>query len=351
MRHTIQKVHESLMLTRLRFPDAACLYVCRPGKGDDFTKEGDEGIEDKHVHVIAQQIKELTGEAPTVVTHHDRDAVGKISRFRKARDPYLVAVNMVSEGCDIPRIRAVAFCRYTTSEMLFRQIVGRALRIQYDEMSGRRLEDGTAAKIFIPTFPRLKAFAEALWGEAQEGLRDRRCKKCGEDPCVCPACKKCGQKPCQCDKTLFPGMTTPVGLDSMPMDDGGHMATDRVTEYYRREAFTLIRNDPIGGPYSNDVQIGRLLQMYDRNKAIAAQTQPLANPTEERERMRRKINRSIRKLAIDRHGGEFAKTYYEEIERPFRAKFKVILSTWTVERLREVCERLERRIIEVHRNG
>ena len=43
-------------------------------------------------------------------------------------NPYLVAVNMVSEGCDIPRLRAVAFCRYTTSEMLFRQIVGASKR-------------------------------------------------------------------------------------------------------------------------------------------------------------------------------------------------------------------------------
>jgi hypothetical protein len=129
------------------------------------------------------------------------------------------------------------------------------------------------------------------------------------------------------------------------------MATDRVTEHYRREALTLIQSDPVGGPYSNDVQIGRLLQMYDRKKAIAAQSQPLRNPTEERDRMGRKINRSIRKLAIDVYKEDFAKAFYEEIEKPFRTKFKVILNTWTVDRLREVYERLERRIIQVHRNG
>src|SRR5687768_10134007 len=95
---------------------------------------------------------------------------------------------MVSEGCDIPRLRAVAFCRYTTSQMLFRQIVGRALRLHKDE-------DGTAAQIYLPAFPRLVEFAERLYSDAQEGLRDRRCKKCGEDPCQCVC-----EQPCDCNR-------------------------------------------------------------------------------------------------------------------------------------------------------
>ena len=87
-------------------------YVCRPGSGENYTRDDGsaQAQEDKHVHAIAKQIEGLTGEKPTVVTHHDRDAVGKIACFRRATNPYLVAVNMVSEGCDIPRIRAVAFC-------------------------------------------------------------------------------------------------------------------------------------------------------------------------------------------------------------------------------------------------
>jgi len=109
IRHMIETVHSALMQTRTKFPDAACLFVCRPGGGEEVTREGGgEAIEDRNVHKIANQIEALTGETPTVVTHHDRDAAGKIARFRRGIDPYLVAINMVSEGCDIPRLRAVA---------------------------------------------------------------------------------------------------------------------------------------------------------------------------------------------------------------------------------------------------
>src|SRR5205823_5855186 len=52
----------------------------------------------------------------------------------------------------------IAFCRYTTSEMLFRQIVGRALRLHVPE-------DGTAAQIYVPAFPVLLDFAESLYTE------------------------------------------------------------------------------------------------------------------------------------------------------------------------------------------
>src|SRR5229473_4047784 len=38
--------------------------------------------------------------------------------------------------------------------------------------------------------------------EAQEGVRDRRCVRCGEWPCICP-CGECGKHPCECGQQLF----------------------------------------------------------------------------------------------------------------------------------------------------
>jgi superfamily II DNA or RNA helicase len=87
IRHMIETAHEALMQTRTKFPDAACLYVCRPGGGENYTREGSEAQEDKHVHMIAKQIEAITGETPTVVTHRDRDAVGKISCSGGGRTP------------------------------------------------------------------------------------------------------------------------------------------------------------------------------------------------------------------------------------------------------------------------
>jgi superfamily II DNA or RNA helicase len=348
IRHMIENVHQAHMQTRSKFPDAACLFVCRPGGGEEVTREGGgEAIEDRNVDKIAKQIEAITGETPTVVTHRDRDAVGKIARFRRGTNPYLVAINMVSEGCDIPRLRAVAFCRYTKSEMLFRQIVGRALRLHEPE-------DGTAAQIYIPAFPKLVEFAERLYSEAQEGVRDRRCGECGGWPCEC-ACPECGQHPCECAQLLFPTNELKlIGLDATPQLDGGHVGADKVTEHYVRYAITITQESDAHSHY-NHTQLGHALQRFVQlQQQSLQQTKPAprqANPAVERELMRRRINRYVRQLAFQLYDKEFQKAYYHEIEVPFRTKFKVIINTWTVDKLREVADRLERRIMQVFRNG
>ena len=352
VRHIIEQAHGDLLKTRSRFPDAACLFVCRPGGGGNYT--GDDGgalaQEDKYVHAIAKQIEGITGEKPTVVTHRDADAVGKIACFRRAKNPYLVAVNMVSEGCDIPRIRAVAFCRYTTSEMLFRQIVGRALRRQDGD-------DDTAAQIYVPAFPVLLGFAKTLYSEAQEGIRDRRCAICQQYPCECP-CEKCGEpRPCACTKSLFPEENPLIGLSAIPVPDGGHYGADKVLQDFvvlaRRvtELYELHRA-------ANPVQMGhqfmamKALEAEGRPSPAASPTpQAQFNPVAERDKVRRLINRHVRRIAMHVYKRDFGKAYYEEVERHFHAKFKVIIETWGVEKLRPVADRLEKRIREVFRRG
>jgi superfamily II DNA or RNA helicase len=351
VRHIIEMAHTDLLKTRSKFPDAACLYVCRPGGGDNYTREdgGSLAQEDKHVHAIAKQIEGITGERPTVVTHHDSDAVGKIACFRRAKNPYLVAVNMVSEGCDIPRIRAVAFCRYTTSEMLFRQIVGRALRW----LPG---DEDIAAQIYLPAFPQLLAFGKTLYSEAEEGIRDRRCAICGSSnrPCDCP-CEQCGQpRPCECSKRLFPEENPIMGMDATPVPDGGHFGADKVME----EMVNLA--DRIKELYEvhragNSVQMGHMLQaakiLEQKSTQTPVSATPGYNPVAERDKLRRLINRHVRRLAIHVYKKDFKNAYYQEIERHFHEKFAVIVGAWGVEKLRPVADRLEKRILEVFRRG
>ena len=43
--------------------------------------------------------------APVVVLHTEAGAREKLAAFTASRDPWIVAVNMVSEGVDIPRLR------------------------------------------------------------------------------------------------------------------------------------------------------------------------------------------------------------------------------------------------------
>ncbi|MCW3014825.1 MAG: ATP-dependent helicase, partial [Solirubrobacterales bacterium] len=78
-----------------------------------------------HAKQIARLLREVTGRAPTVVLHTEARAAQKLSAFTDSRDEWLVAVNMVSEGVDIPRLRVGVYATAAKTPLIFRQIVGR----------------------------------------------------------------------------------------------------------------------------------------------------------------------------------------------------------------------------------
>jgi hypothetical protein len=140
--------------------------------------------------------------------------------------------------------------------MLFRQIVGRALRLHTPE-------DGTAAQIYIPAFPLLLEFAARLYKEAEEGIRDRRCRVCGEWPCACP-CPDCDKHPCECDRPyLFPMLEeSRIAIDAVPVLDGGHVGAEHVAELFV-EAAMKITEAYEAHRHLNHTQLGHADAMRD----------------------------------------------------------------------------------------
>ncbi len=59
---------------------------------------------------------------------NDPDPVDAIDRFDRSHEPWIVAVNMISEGVDIRRLRVVAYLTNRMTLLSFRQIVGRVVR-------------------------------------------------------------------------------------------------------------------------------------------------------------------------------------------------------------------------------
>jgi superfamily II DNA or RNA helicase len=79
-------------------------------------------------------LKEITGEEPTVVLSEDGPAANAaIEEFAESSGRWLVAVRMVSEGVDVPRLAVGVYATKTKTEMFFRQAVGRFVRRQRDE--------------------------------------------------------------------------------------------------------------------------------------------------------------------------------------------------------------------------
>lgn len=101
----------------------------------------------------AKILTELTGAKPCVVLSDDARASARIEEFSASLDRWMVAVRMVSEGVDVPRLAVGVYATATSTPLFFAQAVGRFVR------SRRR---GEVATVFLPTVPVLLAHAGTL---------------------------------------------------------------------------------------------------------------------------------------------------------------------------------------------
>ena len=110
----------------------------------------------KAARAYARLLSSITGEAPTLVLSDDPGSSDRISEFTCATSSWLVAVRMVSEGVDIPRLAVGVYATSASTPLYFAQAVGRFVR-------SRR--PGETASIFLPSVPSLLQLASEL--EAQ----------------------------------------------------------------------------------------------------------------------------------------------------------------------------------------
>ncbi|MEW1863734.1 DEAD/DEAH box helicase [Streptomyces sp. NBC_00669] len=120
----------------------------------------------------AKLLKELTGHKPTVVLSDDTGASKRIEEFAASEDRWMVAVRMVSEGVDVPRLAVGVYATTISTPLFFAQAVGRFVR------SRRR---GETASVFVPTIPMLLEFANEMEVERDHVL-DKPKKGGEEDP-------------------------------------------------------------------------------------------------------------------------------------------------------------------------
>jgi len=109
----------------------------------------------------AGQLKRITGESPTVILSDDARASAKIEDFAEGAKRWMVAVRMVSEGVDVPRLAVGVYATSTATPLFFAQAVGRYVRAR------RR---GETASIFLPSVPNLMALANQLELERDHAL-------------------------------------------------------------------------------------------------------------------------------------------------------------------------------------
>ncbi|HEX3804265.1 MAG TPA: DEAD/DEAH box helicase family protein [Solirubrobacteraceae bacterium] len=117
-----------------------------------------------HARKIAARLREVSGRPPVVVLHQDTRAAAKLAAFTHSGDPWIVAVNMVSEGVDIPRLRVGVYATAAKTPLIFRQIVGRFVRT----LPGREPEPSW---LYIPADTILRDHASAVEQELRYFVR------------------------------------------------------------------------------------------------------------------------------------------------------------------------------------
>ena len=106
----------------------------------------------------ATVIKQLTGVAPAVALSEDPKASKKITDFNQGNGKYLVAVRMVSEGVDVPRLAVLVWLTSYRTPLFFAQAVGRVVRAR---------KPNETATVFLPAVRPLLELAADL--EKQRG--------------------------------------------------------------------------------------------------------------------------------------------------------------------------------------
>ncbi|HLR27110.1 MAG TPA: DEAD/DEAH box helicase [Ruania sp.] len=131
---------------RRHVPDAGGLVIA-----SDQTK----------ARAYAKHLREITGTSPVVVLSDDEGASQRIEDFAGGDQRWMVAVRMVSEGVDVPRLAVGVYATSSATPLFFAQVIGRFVRAR---------KRGETASIFLPSVPTLLALAGELEAERDHAL-------------------------------------------------------------------------------------------------------------------------------------------------------------------------------------
>lgn len=109
----------------------------------------------------AEILHQITGEKPTIVLSDEAEASSRIEEFAKSESRWMVAVRMVSEGVDVPRLAVGVYATSSSTPLFFAQAIGRFVRAR------RR---GETASVFLPNVPQLLTLASEMERQRDHAL-------------------------------------------------------------------------------------------------------------------------------------------------------------------------------------
>lgn len=138
MSSVLRAADTRLSQVRTHMPDAGGLVIA----ADQELARAYQGI-----------LHRITGELPALVVSDDASSGDRISGFAGSDERWMVAVRMVSEGVDVPRLAVGVYATSTSTPLFFAQAVGRFVRTR---------RKGELATVFLPTVPIILSHAALL---------------------------------------------------------------------------------------------------------------------------------------------------------------------------------------------
>lgn len=153
MGEVLQQAQEQLVRVRQQgHTDAAGLVVA---------------MNQEHARYVATLLRQISGVEPAIIVSAEEEASRRLRQFTNSRDPWIVAVHMVSEGVDIPRLRVGVYATNVGTPMYFRQFCGRFVRTQGG------IPGDQHAMVYMPDDPYLRPLAAAIHIEVQGHLKGK----------------------------------------------------------------------------------------------------------------------------------------------------------------------------------
>ena len=245
----LEAADKRLTEVRRDMPDAAGLVIA-----------GDHA----DARAYAALLRGLTGKRPAVVLSDDPAASKKIAAFADSDERWMVAVRMVSEGVDIPRLAVGVYATSVSTALYFAQAVGRFVRAR------RR---GETASVFLPSVPVLLGFAAELEAERDHVLASST----GDTPEADELAEAQRERdtPDQLDEPAFQPLNASVHFDRV-LYDGGEFGTAAAAGSPEEEDFLglpgLLEPDQVRTLLSKHQQSQLAARSRDTNAAKTAKT-------------------------------------------------------------------------------
>ncbi|WP_047260649.1 DEAD/DEAH box helicase [Corynebacterium uterequi] len=134
----LQAAHTRLTQVRRNMPDAGGLVIAS---------------DTKTARAYAAILKKISNTPVAVILSDEPGSSERIEEFSASTDEWMVAVRMVSEGVDVPRLAVGVYATSASTPLFFAQAIGRFVRSRMP---------GETASVFVPSVPVLLGLAESL---------------------------------------------------------------------------------------------------------------------------------------------------------------------------------------------